>query len=104
MLDAVERKRIMTCGDRRVGREDRRCPDGREGFVEIQSLCDVFVDALQDNESGMPFVQVPYGRRDAQSAQGADAADTEEDFLLETRFAIAAVEPRRAAARLTSGR
>ena len=92
----------MTCGDRGMGREDRRCPDGREGLIEIESLCDVFVDAVQDNESGMSFVQVPCGRRDAERAEGADAADPEDDFLLQPRFAIAAVETRRQVAILRS--
>ena len=37
---------------------------------------------------------MPHRRRDAERAQRADAADAENDFLLQARFAIAAVESR----------
>ena len=43
--------------------------------------------------AGVPLVQVPDGRRDAQRAQRAHAADAENDFLLQPRLAVAAVEP-----------
>ena len=56
---------------------------------------DVLVDALQDDESRVPFVQVPHGRCNPERAQRANAADAEDDLLLQTGFAIAAVETRR---------
>ena len=45
--------------------------------------------------AGVAFVQVEDGRRRAERLQRADAADAEDDLLLDARFAIAAVEPRR---------
>ena len=52
-------------------------------------------DALQHDERGVPFVQVPDRRRRAERLERADAADAEDDFLLDARLAVAAVEPRR---------
>ena len=94
MLDAVERKRIVTGGDGRVGCEDGGAPHGRQRLIEAHALGDVLVDALQDHECGVPFVQMPDSRRDSQRAQRPNAADAEDDFLLQARFAIAAIQAR----------
>src|SRR5688572_9353436 len=40
----------------------------------------------------MPFVQVPGGGSDAERAQGLDAADAEDDFLLQPANAITAIQ------------
>ena len=56
---------------------------------------DQFADPLQDDEGGVPFVQVPDRRLRRRAPQRADAADAEDDLLLHARLAIAAVEARR---------
>ena len=96
MLDAVERERIVAGGHRRVGGEDRRCaaPPRAPRRTSMPRL-DVLVDALQDDERGVAFVQMPDGRRDAERPERADAADAEDDFLLQARLPVAAVETRR---------
>ena len=46
--------------------------------------------------AGVPFVQVPDAPASIPSARRTrDAADPEDDLLLDARFAIAAVQPRR---------
>ena len=45
--------------------------------------------------AGVAFVEVKDRRARAERLQRANAADAEDDFLLDSRFAIAAVEPRR---------
>ena len=45
--------------------------------------------------AGVAFVQVEDAGFDAERLQRADAADAEDDLLLDARLAIAAVEPRR---------
>ena len=95
LLDQMERKRIVARRDGRVRREDRRPLDLFERVVERPSLLDHLADALQRHERGVAFVQVPHGGLDAERAQRAHAADTEDDFLLDARLAVAAVEPRR---------
>ena len=95
MLHAIEREGIVARGHRRMRREDRRPPHGGQRVVEAHAFGDVLVDALQDDECGVPFVEVPHGRCDAERAQRANAADAEDDLLLQPRLAIAAVQARR---------
>ena len=90
--DRTETHRGLRHG--RVRRENRRAPDGGERLVETHALGRELVDALQDDERRMPFVQMPDRRRDVERTQRADAADAEDDFLLQPCFAIAAVEAR----------
>ena len=71
------------------------CAHRLERVVERLALLDVLADALQRDERGVAFVQVPHRRLDAQRAQRPHAADAEDDFLLDARLAIAAVEARR---------
>ena len=51
-------------------------------------------DALQDDEGGVAFVEMPGGGRDAHGLEDAHAADAEDDLLLDARLTVAAVEPR----------
>ena len=95
LLDQVERERVVAGRHRRVRREHRRSPHLLERVVERSALLDQLADALQRDEGGVAFVQVPHRRRDAERAQRAHAADAENDLLLDARLAIAAVEPRR---------
>ena len=95
LFDELKWKRIVAGRDRGVRREDRRALHFLERVVERTALLDHLADALQRDERGVAFVEVAHGRRDAHLPQRAHAADAEDDFLLDARFAIAAVEPRR---------
>ncbi len=59
------------------------------------AVFDQIADALEHDEAGVAFVQVKHAGADAECLQRAHAADAEDDFLLDARFAIAAVQPRR---------
>src|SRR5688572_9657665 len=95
MLEPVEVECVVTGGHGRVGRKNRRAAHGHERFVEGHTFGDVLVNPLKDDKAGMPFVQMPYGRGNAERAKRADPADAENDFLLQARFAITAVQTRR---------
>ena len=56
---------------------------------------DLIADALQDDERRVALVQVPGGRLDAHGLEDADAADAEDDLLLDARLAVASIETRR---------
>ena len=60
-----------------------------------RALLDQIADPLQHDEAGVAFVQVEDAGVDAERLQRADAADAEDDLLLDARLAIAAVEARR---------
>jgi hypothetical protein len=49
-------------------------------------------DALEHQEGCVALVDVPYGRAQLEFGQGASAADTEQDFLLDPGAPVAAVE------------
>ncbi len=89
---------VDTGGDGRVRREDRRRADGLEGLVEGQAVvADELGDALDAEEAGVALVGVVDLRRRGAGqarpqAQGAHAADAEEQLLLEAGVAAAAVE------------
>ena len=70
-------------------------PDLRERIVERGALLGQVPNALEYDEAGVSFVQVEHRRVGAERLQRADAADAEDDLLLDARFAIAAVEARR---------
>jgi hypothetical protein len=59
-------------------------------------LLEQFADALQHDERRVSLVEVPHGRRRSPARAGhADAADAEDDLLLDARLPVAAVEARR---------
>ena len=91
----MERKRVVPRRHRRVRREHRRLADLVERGVEGGAVLDQIADALQHDEAGVPFVQVEDARIRTERLQRADAADAEDDLLLDARLAIAAVEARR---------
>ena len=62
--------------------------------LERQALIEELVDALQHHEAGVALVQVPHRGIEAEGAQGADAADAQDDLLLDAGLAIAAVQAR----------
>ncbi len=81
---------VVARGHRRVGREERRRADDFERFGERQFLVvHHLADALDADECGMALVAVEHLVLDAQRA---DAADAEQDLLLEAVLPVAAVE------------
>ena len=94
-LDLVEGEGVVAGGHRRVRGEDRALADAGQRVLERQALLEELVDALQHDEAGVAFVQVPHRGIEAEGAHGADAADAQDDLLLDARLAIAAVEARR---------
>ena len=92
LLHHMEREGVMPRRHRRMRREDRRPTDLLERLVERLAVVDELADALQDDEAGVPFVQVEHRRRRTQRAQDAHAANAEDDLLLDAHLAIAAVE------------
>ena len=52
------------------------------------------VDALEHHEARVPLVEVPHRRIQFQRPQRADAADAQDDLLLDARLAIAAIQAR----------
>ena len=94
-FDQMERKRVVTRGDGRMRGEDGGPADLVERLVEGRSLFGEVANALQHDERGVPFVQMEHGRIGAERLERAHAADAENDFLLDPRFAVAAVQARR---------
>ncbi len=95
LLDEVERERVVSRGNRRVRREDRRLAHVVERRLERFAPLDQIADPLEDDECRVPLVEVPRRRVRAHRFQRTYAADAEDDLLLDARFAVAAVEPRR---------
>ncbi len=91
-LDQVEGEGVVTGRHRRVRGEDRALAHHRERLVERHARLDVLADALQHDEGGVAFVEMPDRRLDAHGPQHPHAADAEDHFLLDARFAVAAVE------------
>ena len=83
---------IMARGHRRVGGEHRVARHQLQGAVEIQPLLHLFAAALQDEEGGVSFVDVPHVGVASDRAQGAHTADAEYYLLLYARVRIAAGE------------
>ena len=93
-LHEVKRKGVVPGRHRRVRREDRRLPDLLERVVEGRPLLDEVADPLQHDKAGVPFVQMKGPRCHAERLQRPDAADAEDDLLLDARLAVAAVQAR----------
>ena len=91
-FDEVKRERIVPGWHRRVRREHRRPSYFVDRFVEGRAALREIADALQDDERGVPLVEVEDRGIGAERLQRAHAADPEDDLLLDARFAIAAVE------------
>ena len=94
-FDQMERKRVVARRHRRVRREHRACGAPRRARLEARTRLAQIANPLQDDERGVPFVEVIGRRRAAHRLQHAHAADAEDDLLLHARFAIAAIEARR---------
>ena len=65
-FDQVEGKRVVAGRHRRVRREHGGAPDFLERVSKLRPVLDQLADALQHDERGVPFVQMPdrrVGRR-----------------------------------------
>ncbi len=83
---------VVAGRDGRMSREHGIRGDSFEGRPERQTRDRQLAHALEDHERGMALVDVPDGRREAECAQRAHAADAEHGFLLQAQLAAAAVE------------
>jgi len=88
----VEVEDVVAGRDGRVGGEHGAGGHQFQGGGKVVPLFDELATALHDLEGRVAFVDVVHGRRQAQRAQGAHAADAEHDFLLDTGGLVAAVE------------
>ena len=77
---------------RGVDGEDGPGANLRERVVERGSLGHQLARLLHEHERGVALVEVPGRRGDAQLAQGADAADAEDELLVQPHLATAHVE------------
>ena len=92
MANHLRREVIMPGRDGRVRGEHEVGGDGLERGGIGHALADHAVHALENQEGGMAFVDVPDRRVQAERGEGARAADAEQDFLLDARRPVAAVE------------
>ncbi len=69
--------------------------DHLESGLERGATLDVVADTVQHHKRGVAFVEMPGGWLDAHRLERSHAADAEDDLLLDSRLAIAAVEARR---------
>ena len=105
--EQLRREDVDARRHRRVRREDvsRRRDLARLGEREVLVVNEV-ADLLERHERGVPFVDVPDRREDADLLERAQTADAEDDLLLQARLVAAAVEPGRdlAVGRLVLGK
>ena len=94
-FDEAEGERVVACRDGRVRRENRRGPDRLERRLERRAVLDQITDALQHDKRRVSFIEVPGRWLNPHRFEGANAANAEDDLLLNARLAIAAVEARR---------
>ena len=85
---------LVARGDRRVRREHDTFAHAHQRVVDLLVRLSLLARELQGGERGVPFVQVDHGRIDAELAQHARAADTEERVLREADPVVAVVEAR----------
>ncbi len=63
-----------------------------EGVFERGAFGHQLARLLHEHERGVALVEVPDGRVDAQLAQGADAADAQDELLVQAHLAAAHVQ------------
>ena len=69
---------------------------GRHDFErarEVETGLDITADALEHEECGMSLVHVPHGRLDPHRPERTHAADAKDDFLLDARRTVTAIQP-----------
>jgi hypothetical protein len=83
LFDQLERERVVSSRHRVCG-EDGRAADFFDRRVEARALFGEIANALQDDKGGVAFVQMEHARVEP-IALKVDAADPENDFLLDPR-------------------
>ncbi len=78
--------------NRRVDREDRIAADALPRLVERGALRDELAGALGEQERRVALVQVPDGRLEPECADRANAADAEDQLLVEAHLAAADIQ------------
>ena len=94
-VEEIRRESVVAGGDRRVGGEDGGVGHRLAGFFQRVARGYQLAQSLQAGESGVALVHVVDGGFDARSAQGADAADAQDQLLQEPGVLPTAVEPGR---------
>ena len=95
LLDQTRVEAVMAGRNRRMRRKHNFAGDARNGAVEIQAfLFHAVSNRFEDGKPAVPFVQVQNAGRDAHRFQSAEAADAQQQFLANSKAAIASVEPR----------
>ena len=92
MANHVRREVIVPGRDRGMRGEYEVGGDCFERGGKGHALADHAVHALENQEGGMAFVDVPDRRLQAERGERARAADAEQDFLFDARRPVAAVE------------
>src|SRR4029077_8329193 len=95
LLDQTRVEAVVTGRNRGMRRKDDFAGDARNGTVEIQAfLLHAASNRFEDGKPAVPFVQVQNAWCDAHRLQGAEAAQAEQQFLADSKAAIAAIEAR----------
>ena len=90
--DEVAVEPLVAGRDRRVDREHAVLPDVVPGVVEGHPRGDVLARTLGQQERRVALVQVPDRGRQAQRPDRADAADAQDELLVEPHLASADVQ------------
>src|SRR6185369_10926079 len=91
----VERKCIVPGGNRRMRCKDACGSNLFGGFLKRLSLLHQFASAFEQHESRMTLVRMKHTRLNSESTQNAYAANSENNFLADAMFLVAAVKARR---------
>ena len=85
---------LVAGGDRGVDGEHRIAADAAKGLAGRQAGLggDELAGALDEQERGVPLVEVPHRRVDAERPQGPHAADAEDELLAQPHLASADVQ------------
>ncbi len=86
---------VVPRGHRGVRGEDRVRGDRLHRALQVEPFAHQHAHALEHEERGVTFVDVPCRGLDAHRRQRARATHTEHDLLLDARVAVAAVEAMR---------
>ena len=92
MLHERKRERVVSGGHGRVRRENGRSADLGERHVPRLARRERVAHPLKNHECGVAFIQVPRGWLQPERAERQDAAESQDDFLLQADFLAAAVE------------
>ncbi len=92
-LDQLRSKDVNACRHRGMGGKDVA---GRGGLVRLRKrklvLAHELADTLQPQKGGMPLVQMHHVRLKPQGVQGANAANAQDNLLLDAHLVVAAIQ------------